>query len=77
MRSAVEEVVQRALELDEEERAEVASRVLASLEERDAAAEAAWDAELERRVAEMESGAVAGVAWEDLREKLMRGRRGA
>jgi len=77
MRSAVEEVVQRALELDEDERAEVASRVLASLEERDAAAEAAWDAELERRAEEMESGAVAGVSWEDLREKLMRGRRGA
>ena len=77
MRSAVEEVVQRALELDEEERAEVASRVLASLEEGDAAAEAAWDAELERRAAEMESGAVEGIPWEDLREKLMHGRRGA
>lgn len=77
MRSAVEEVVQRALELDEEERAEVASRVLASLEERDAAAEVAWDAELERRANEMESGAVEGIPWEDLREKLMRGRRGA
>jgi putative addiction module component (TIGR02574 family) len=73
MRSAVEEVVQRALELDEEERAEVASRVLASLEEGDAVP----DAELERRAAEMESGAVAGVPWEDLREKLMRDRRGA
>jgi putative addiction module component (TIGR02574 family) len=77
MRSAVEEVVQRALKLDEEERAEVASRVLASLEEGDAAAEAAWDAELERRANEMESGAVEGIPWEDLREKLMRGRRGA
>ena len=76
MRSAVEELVQRALELGEEERAEVASRVLDSLEQREAAEEAAWAAELERRAEELESGAVEGVSWQELQERLMRDRRG-
>jgi putative addiction module component (TIGR02574 family) len=31
-----------------------------------------WVAELERRAAELESGAVQGISWEDLRERLMR-----
>ena len=35
--------------------------------------EGAWEAELERRAEEMESGAVEGVSWEDLRERLRRG----
>lgn len=43
----------------------------------DAAQEAAFVAGLERRAAELESGAVDGVSWEDLREKLMRHRRGS
>ena len=64
MKAAVEEVVKKALELDDEGRAEVASRVLDSLEQTDAAAETAWEAELERRAAELESGAVEGVSWE-------------
>jgi putative addiction module component (TIGR02574 family) len=76
MSPAVEEVVQRALELDEEGRAEVASRLLDSLEQREAAEEAAWVALLERRAAEMESGAVEGVSWEEIQERLMRDRRG-
>lgn len=76
MNSAVEEVVQKALELDDEERAEVASRLLDSLEQREAAEEAAWVALLERRAAELESGVVEGVSWEDLQARLMRDRRG-
>jgi putative addiction module component (TIGR02574 family) len=72
MKSGVEEVVQKALELDEDERAEVASRLLDSLEQRDAAADAAWISELERRAADLESGTVKGVSWEELRERLIR-----
>jgi hypothetical protein len=36
--------------------------------------EDAWIAEIERRAEEMESGAVEGIPWEDLREKLKRSR---
>jgi len=76
MKTAVEEVVQEALELGEEERAEVASRVLDSLDQMDAAAETAWEAELERRATELESGAVESVSWEALQARLTRARGG-
>jgi putative addiction module component (TIGR02574 family) len=77
MKSVVEDVVRQALKLDEHDRAEVAARLLDSLEQADAEAEGVWLAELERRASELESGAVQGVPWEDLRERLVRGRRGA
>jgi len=75
MKPFAEEVVRQALALDETDRAEVAARLLDSLEETDTETEDAWVAELERRGAELESGAVQGVSWEDLRERLLRGRR--
>jgi putative addiction module component (TIGR02574 family) len=74
MKPFAEEVVRQALSLDETDRAEVAARLLDSLEETDSETEDAWVAELERRGAELEAGAVQGVSWEDLRERLMRGR---
>jgi putative addiction module component (TIGR02574 family) len=70
MKPVVEDVVRQALKLDEHERAEVAARLLDSLERVDAEAEGVWLAELERRAAELESGAVQGVPWEELRERL-------
>ena len=75
MKPEVDEVVRQALRLDEQDRAEVAARLLDSLEQEDAE-EDAWVAELERRAVELESGKVQGIAWEDLRERLMHGRRG-
>jgi putative addiction module component (TIGR02574 family) len=77
MNPVVEDVVRQALKLDEQGRAEVAARLLDSLEQTDVEAEEVWLAELDRRAAELESGAVQGVPWEDLRERLVRGRRGA
>jgi putative addiction module component (TIGR02574 family) len=76
MKPVVEDVVRQALKLDEQDRAEVAARMLDSLEPADPEAERVWLAELERRATELESGAVQGVPWEDLRERLMRSRRG-
>jgi len=46
-----------ALKLTPDERAPLAQRLLASLDE-DAEIEDAWAAEIERRIAEVESGAV-------------------
>lgn len=74
MKPVLEEVVRQALALDEHDRAEVAARLLDSLEEEE---EDGWASELERRAAELESGAVQGVSWEDLRERLQRGGRGS
>lgn len=73
MSALVEEVVRQALDLKEEERAEVAARILDSLETKGTdEADAAWEAEIERRGAEMEAGTVAGVSWEDLQDRLLR-----
>ena len=76
MKPVVEDVVRQALKLDEHDRAEVAARLLDSLEQVDAEAEGLWLGELERRAVELESGAVQGVPWEELRERLVHGRRG-
>ncbi|HKI00755.1 MAG TPA: addiction module protein [Thermoanaerobaculia bacterium] len=78
MRPDVEEVVRKALELDERDRAEVAARLLDSLEEdEDEEADTAWVAEIERRAADLESGAVEGIPWEEVRARLMSGNGGS
>lgn len=71
MKSVAQEVARKALELDEQDRAEIAALLLDSLEEN--AEDAAWIAEIERRGAEMESGAVQGIPWEELRDRLRHG----
>jgi putative addiction module component (TIGR02574 family) len=35
-------------------------------------AEEAWDAEIKRRVEDLESGAVEGIPWPEVRERLFR-----
>lgn len=75
MKARLEEVVRQALELDDSDRAEVASRLLDSLELD--GEEEALTATLERRAAELASGAVRAVPWEELRDRILRERRGA
>jgi putative addiction module component (TIGR02574 family) len=77
MKPNVEEVVRIALGLGDTERAEVAARLLDSLELVETDAEAAWEATIERRAAELESGAVEGIPWEELQQRLLSGRRGS
>lgn len=74
MRIPVKEVVERALKLDEHGRAEVVEALLKSLEVEDLAEEADFVAELDRRAAEMEAGAVRGIPWEELWAELQRER---
>lgn len=57
MDTELEKLEAEALKLTPGERAALAQRLLASLDE-DAEIEEAWAAEVERRVAEIESGAV-------------------
>ena len=73
MKNEVEDLVQKALELNEHDRAEVAARLLDSLEEEDEDTDSAWTAELERRVREMETGEVEGIPWEEVRARLLSG----
>ncbi|HEY8022905.1 MAG TPA: addiction module protein [Thermoanaerobaculia bacterium] len=75
MKAQAEEVVRQALELDDNDRAEVASRLLDSLEQD--GDEEALVATLERRAAELASGTVQAVPWDELRDRILRERRGA
>ena len=66
--SIVNDLYQRALELAEPERAELAHRLLLSLEstERDPDWEAAWAQELEARIAAVDRGEEVPRDWEDV-----------
>ncbi len=63
-----------ALKLSPEERAALAASLLDSLEEPvDEDVEAAWAAEIARRVRELESGAVTPVPWAEARRMILGG----
>jgi putative addiction module component (TIGR02574 family) len=71
MNAVAEDLARKALELAESDRAEIAALILDSLEnEPDGENEAAWTAELERRASDLESGAVEGIPWEEVRKRL-------
>ena len=72
------EVLKLALTLDEQGRASVAGALIESLQpEADPDAEQAWDAEIRRRVEELDSGAVQTIPWSEVRRRLFRGFEGA
>jgi putative addiction module component (TIGR02574 family) len=63
------------MQLDRRERAELARQLIASLDEDGGGAEedgeAAWLAEVERRVASAEGGAASFEAWETVEERIV------
>ncbi len=64
------ELLQKALALPENERAELAGNLISSLETTvDPDADAAWQAEVARRAQELDSGKVKTVPWEEVRQK--------
>ena len=66
------DVWKEAADLSEADRPSLAGLLIESLEgEPDAEVEAAWAVEIERRVAEMESGKVQGIPWEQVRQRLL------
>ncbi|MDR3569545.1 MAG: addiction module protein [Syntrophobacteraceae bacterium] len=66
-------IVEKALKMPARERAEIAQRLLESLDrQRDIDVESAWQSEVERRISELDSGQVACIPWEEVRERLMR-----
>lgn len=69
--SALEKVRSEALNLPESERAELAYNLVASLDgPADADAEKAWDAEVLRRLAEIDSGTAKLIDREELRRRM-------
>jgi putative addiction module component (TIGR02574 family) len=67
------ELLKKALALSTEERAQLVDSLLESLEERQedpAAVEAAWNDEIARRIAELDSGKAKTIPWEEVRQRI-------
>jgi putative addiction module component (TIGR02574 family) len=65
------EILKDALALPTDSRAALAGSLLESLDtEVDEDAEAAWASEIDRRVGELETGAVRPIPWADVRRRL-------
>lgn len=74
MATTVKELLRQALSLDEKDRAALAGALIESLYgEPEPGAEEAWEAVIERRVEELETGAVETIPWSKVRERLFRG----
>ena len=73
MPSRAQQLLQDALALPLDERADVAAELLASLDEAEAEhpadVEAAWAAEIERRARRVMAGESTGIPWEDVRRR--------
>jgi putative addiction module component (TIGR02574 family) len=78
MSVTVEELLKQALKLDPKARAELAALILESVPTESAEeVEAVWEAEISRRVKELESGSVKTIPWEEVRKKFIRSKGGA
>ena len=78
MSVTVEELLRQALRLEPRARAELAALILESVPtESPEEVDSAWEAEIRRRVQELESGSVKTIPLEEVREKLIRSEGGA
>jgi putative addiction module component (TIGR02574 family) len=76
MSRAVEELYEQASHLSEEDRAELAGKLLESIEDPpDEGVEEAWAAEIERRMVEYRAGRVKTIPWSEVRAHLHRSNR--
>jgi putative addiction module component (TIGR02574 family) len=65
------ELLQKALSLSDEERAALASSLLESLDVTvDQGVEKAWDQEIARRIADLDSGRAKTIPWEEIRARI-------
>ena len=64
-----EEVEREALALPDEDRIALSERLLLSIRDR-AGIDAAWDAEIARRISEIDSGKVKGIAHDEVMGRL-------
>lgn len=73
MTRAVQELYEAASQLPEEDRAELAGKLLESIEDpADEGVEEAWAAEIERRMTEYRAGRVKTIPWSEVRAYLHR-----
>lgn len=72
MTTLVDELSQKALELPPEERVRLAEKLLATVRELDAEVEAAWDQEIQHRLAEIDNGTAKLIPAEDVFAEVRR-----
>jgi putative addiction module component (TIGR02574 family) len=73
MARSARELFEEAMRLDPEERATLMRLLIETLDAgSEEGVEDAWRIEIERRMAELDSGAVETVPWEELRARLYR-----
>jgi putative addiction module component (TIGR02574 family) len=73
MTKDVAELFKRASDLPEKERAALAGLLIESLEsEREPGVEAAWLEEIQRRISDLDAGAVKIIPWQKVQAKLLR-----
>ena len=71
MARGLKELLREAAELSEQDRATLASLLIESLDPKsDPGVEQAWADEIARRVAELDTGTVQTIPWEQVREEL-------
>lgn len=74
MTENVQQLFDSALQLNDQDRAELAGLLLGSLDEGvDPDAQAAWSDEIARRLEELNSGAVKPIPWGEVRRRLQNG----
>ncbi len=72
MTSDAIKLLEGALQLAEKDRADFAARLIDSLSQQDDhEAPSAWDAEIARRIGEVESGSVKPVPWPEARRMIL------
>lgn len=73
MARSAQELFEEAMRLDAEERATLMRLLIENLDgESEEGVEDAWRLEIERRMAELDSGSVQTVPWEELKARLYR-----
>jgi len=73
MTSTTQRLLDEALRLPPAEREILAGKLFDSLADEIPDAEAAWSVEIERRISELDSGAVAPIAWPEARRIIFDG----
>ena len=73
MAKSARELFEEAMRLDPEERATLMRLLIETLDsDAEEGVEDAWRVEIERRMAELDSGSVETIPWEELRARLYR-----
>jgi putative addiction module component (TIGR02574 family) len=72
MTTRAADILQSALSLTDSERADLAARLIDSLDGDEASAQAEWDREIEYRLAQIDGGQVRSVPWDEARRQIER-----